>query len=74
MSENQTTREIAEHLAKTMRCNCDFDRWEPEYSTGHSFVCRIHKAAMAEYRNGCTGAKGTTGCPTGAHGQTGPEK
>lgn len=29
-----------------MKCNCDLDNWEPERSTGHSHVCRIHKAAM----------------------------
>ena len=28
-----------------MRCNCDLDTWEPERSSGHSWVCRIHKAA-----------------------------
>jgi hypothetical protein len=28
-----------------MRCNCDLDNWEPERSTGHSCVCRIHKMA-----------------------------
>lgn len=30
-----------------MPCNCDLDNWEPERSTGHSWVCRIHKAAIA---------------------------
>jgi hypothetical protein len=30
---------------KTMQCNCDLDNWEPERTTGHSHVCRIHKAA-----------------------------
>lgn len=34
-------------FAKTMRCNCDLDAWEPEPSTGHSHVCRIHQAAIA---------------------------
>jgi len=38
--------QIAKILEKTMRCNCDLDNWEPEISTGHSCVCRIHKAAM----------------------------
>jgi hypothetical protein len=42
-----TNRERAQELAKTMRCNCDLDNWEPERSTGHSWVCRIHKAAIA---------------------------
>jgi len=30
-----------------MRCNCDLDNWEPEKTTGHSHVCRIHRKAMA---------------------------
>lgn len=42
-----TPREHAVELRKTMRCNCDLDNWEPERSTGHSWVCRIHKAALA---------------------------
>lgn len=41
-------RAKAEELKKTMQCNCDLDRWEPELSTGHSWVCRIHKAVIAE--------------------------
>ena len=42
-----TMREIARGLkANGMRCNCDLDNWEPEVSTGHSWVCRIHKAAL----------------------------
>ena len=40
-------RQIAEELkAGGMRCNCDLDNWQPERTTGHSCVCRIHKAAM----------------------------
>lgn len=31
-----------------MQCNCDLDNWEPTQQTGHSWVCRIHKAVMAE--------------------------
>lgn len=38
---------IATELAKLMSCNCDLDRWQPEPSTGHSHVCRIHKATVA---------------------------
>ena len=34
--------------ASGMRCNCDLDNWEPERSTGHSHVCRIHRAAIAK--------------------------
>lgn len=43
-------REIAKKIEGSMQCNCDLDRWEPEkppaYS-GHSWVCRIHKKALA---------------------------
>jgi hypothetical protein len=40
-------RQIAEELkANGMRCNCDLDNWQPERSTGHSCVCRIHKTSM----------------------------
>ena len=46
-NKDKTAREIAQELkASGMRCNCDLDNWEPEQSTGHSCVCRIHKAAM----------------------------
>lgn len=44
-------RGIAKTLKKTMRCNCDSDNWEPEQSTGHSHVCRIHKAAIQMHNN-----------------------
>ena len=48
ISTQETKMEhIVKHLEKTMRCNCDLDNWEPERSTGHSHVCRIHKAAIA---------------------------
>ena len=33
-----------------MPCNCDLDSWQPERSTGHSCVCRIHKRAIAMKR------------------------
>ena len=42
----KTAREIAKELSQTMRCNCDLDNWQPEMITGHSHVCRIHKAAL----------------------------
>lgn len=45
----QSPREIAERLAREMQCNCDLDNWEPERSTGHSWVCRIHRAAGETY-------------------------
>ncbi len=40
-------RAKVKELEKTMRCNCDLDNWQPEADTGHSWVCRIHKAAKA---------------------------
>jgi hypothetical protein len=44
-------KEIAKALrADGMRCNCDLDNWEPEQKTGHSHVCRIHKATLAKLR------------------------
>ena len=44
--EDRSLREIAADLkAQGMRCNCDLDTWEPERSSGHSWVCRIHKKA-----------------------------
>lgn len=42
-----TPREHATRLRSDgMHCNCDLDNWEPEPSTGHSWVCRIHKEAV----------------------------
>lgn len=47
--DQKTPRERADELyAGGMRCNCDLDNWEPERDTGHSWVCRIHKAVKAE--------------------------
>ena len=43
-----TALNIARELAAGMRCNCDLDNWEPTKATGHSWVCRIHRAAIAE--------------------------
>lgn len=40
-------KSVASELSKSMACNCDLDNWQPEPQTGHSWVCRIHKAAMA---------------------------
>jgi hypothetical protein len=48
-AQRPTAREIAERLSTTMQCRCDLDNWQPENSTGHSWVCQIHKAAMAEW-------------------------
>lgn len=46
MNEKPSLREIVLRLEPSMRCNCDLDNWEPERNTGHSHVCRIHKAAI----------------------------
>lgn len=40
-------KSVANELSKTMACNCDLDDWQPEILTGHSMVCRIHRAATA---------------------------
>ena len=37
--------------ASGSKCNCDLDNWQPERSTNHSWVCRIHKIALERYRN-----------------------
>lgn len=41
--------QLASMIAKTKGCNCDLDKWEPEYLTGHSWVCRIHKLAVEAF-------------------------
>ncbi len=47
-----TARKIAAQLyAGGMRCNCDLDNWQPERSTGHTSVCRIHKSALDAFLN-----------------------
>lgn len=49
--KTKTAREIAVGLeAGGMGCNCDLDNWQPEEITGHSHVCRIHKAAIEQHR------------------------
>lgn len=48
----KTPREYAKELEAKMQCNCDLDNWEPERSTGHSCVCRIHKQAHSQALNG----------------------
>jgi hypothetical protein len=53
MSEIKTAKQHAADLkAEGMGCNCDLDNWEPEPLTGHSWVCRIHKAAIERRRKG----------------------
>ena len=46
----ESISEIAKRLEQQMACNCDLDNWEPEKSTGHSWVCRIHKQAVSEWK------------------------
>jgi hypothetical protein len=50
MTTKKTLREIVEEIKPNMQCNCDLDNWEPEQSTGHSWVCRIHKEALRIYK------------------------
>lgn len=45
----KSIKPIVEQKEKEMRCNCDLDNWEPDTRTGHSWVCRIHNAAIAEW-------------------------
>ena len=46
-----TDKQIVKYLKdQGMRCNCDLDNWVPESSTGHTFVCRIHKRVQAYHR------------------------
>ena len=53
MLRPKSLREIAQELRDDgMRCNCDLDNWQPEPSTGHSWVCRIHKKAKALKESG----------------------
>lgn len=47
----KSLREIAKDLSFVLHCNCDLDNWEPEATTGHSCVCRIHKAAMSRFNS-----------------------
>lgn len=52
----ETLKDYVKHFEGKMRCNCDLDNWEPEPNTGHSHVCRIHKAARkAHYERGYSG-------------------
>lgn len=45
-------RRRAKELESQMQCNCDLDNWEPERSSGHSWVCRIHKKAVNDFYEG----------------------
>ncbi len=44
-------REIVKEYERKVQCNCDLDRWEPEQTTGHSFVCRIHRLSIEQHRH-----------------------
>jgi len=46
----KTEKDYAAEFEKTLHCNCDLDNWQPERRTGHSCVCRIHKAAVEAAR------------------------
>lgn len=51
-TKGKTLREIAADVEKEgVRCNCDLDNWQPENTTGHSWVCNIHRIAMERNRN-----------------------
>jgi hypothetical protein len=42
-----SVKDISAYLyTNGMGCNCDLDNWEPNKSTGHSSVCRIHNTAL----------------------------
>ncbi len=40
-------KERVKVLESKLQCNCDLDNWQPEQSTGHSWVCCIHKKALS---------------------------
>jgi hypothetical protein len=50
MTAVPTPLQIANYLStkQRLRCNCDLDNWSPTVTTGHSHVCRIHKAAVSK--------------------------
>ena len=59
-SDNQIKSKLKEviiELEKSIDCNCDFDKQEPESGTGHTIECRIHKEAerilQNRIKNGC---------------------
>lgn len=54
--KDQRLREIVLEISSSgVQCNCDLDRYEPERSTGHSFVCRIHTMAQDRIHTEFTG-------------------
>ena len=44
--EKVNLKDIVIEIETRTKCNCDLDNWEPEKTTGHSWVCRIHKQAI----------------------------
>lgn len=44
----QISQELIQKKEKALKCSCD-DHWRREISTGHSWVCRIHQAILAEW-------------------------
>ncbi len=46
-AKTRNLRTIAKGLKDSgMGCNCDLNNWEPTKTSGHSYVCRIHKMAI----------------------------
>jgi hypothetical protein len=41
---------LVELYENKLQCNCNLDNWQPEQSTGHSWVCRIHNAVIEHDR------------------------
>jgi len=46
----ESLKPLADKKALEMQCNCNLDKWQPDARTGHTFVCRIHKAALEEWK------------------------
>ena len=73
----QTAADLSAALApfvkqceKEMECSCDLDNWEPERSTGHSWVCCIHKAAQERFREAIEKEDFDGPCLSGFHPRT----
>ena len=47
----ENIREIVTEMENKMRCCCDLDNWQPESTTGHTWVCRIHQAAIERWES-----------------------
>lgn len=48
--QEKNLKRIVKELEKEMQCCCDLDNWKPSESTGHSWVCPIHKLAHKIFR------------------------